>query len=182
MLDVVKIVGLTFLAELGDKTMLSTAAIALRSRSVAKVLTYSALAFIIANSLSVALAACLRIVLDPRILQFVSAVLFVVLGVWIAMSRSEEVKGCEMATYLASLVLAEMGDKTQFTVFSLATTASNPFLVLPIALIGYVVANALMVFLVTRIRRAVSMKIVKIVASVVMVGVGIAMLLQIPFS
>ncbi len=179
MLDLVKIIGLTFLAELGDKTMFSTAAIAMRSRSAIKVLAYSAIAFIIANSIAIALAVTLRLVLNPILLHLVSGVLFVALGIWIALSSSEEASSHEIATYLSSLILAEMGDKTQLTVFSLAVSSNNPLYVLPLALVGYVAANGVAILIVKKVCKAIPATAIKAISSAIMIAVGIAMLIHI---
>jgi putative Ca2+/H+ antiporter (TMEM165/GDT1 family) len=70
-----------FLAELGDKTQISTFAMAANSRSMLSVFIGAAAALILTSVIAVVLGGVIGRFVPERIIKFVSAAVFIVFGV-----------------------------------------------------------------------------------------------------
>jgi putative Ca2+/H+ antiporter (TMEM165/GDT1 family) len=79
-----------FLAELGDKTQISTFAFASESRSPLSVFLGAALALVLTSFLGVALGGLLGRFVPERIMKFLAAVVFLGFGAW---TLVEAIKG-----------------------------------------------------------------------------------------
>lgn len=77
-----------------------------------------------------------------------------------------------------AIAIAELGDKTQLILFSLATRSKNHFQLLLGAIIAFIIADGLAVFLGDIMSDVIPIKYVKIVASVIFVIFGIITLLR----
>ncbi len=141
-----KVLVPVFLAEIGDKTMLTTAAFSLHTNPLLT-LTVSALAYLAANSLPVLLAskAAEALASYASLVQAAAGAGFIAIGLSLLRSEREELvvgKTSSTFSYFLLLTLSEMGDKTQIaTVLSAALTANVP-LTLLLGMIGYVLANS----------------------------------------
>ncbi|MBF0294141.1 MAG: TMEM165/GDT1 family protein [Magnetococcales bacterium] len=124
--------ALIFLAELGDKTQLVCMTLAARHRGL-PVFVGATLAFVVLNVLAVLFGAALAQWLPPNVMTLIVAGLFAVFGVQSLRASGaddqedseEEPKsghGILLSAFLLIFV-AELGDKTQIAVASLAGTA-----------------------------------------------------------
>ena len=127
MRDAMVAFGLTFLAELGDKSMLLAVALAARFRP-RQVLAGIATAAVIMLSLATLLGAALGTALPQRLLAFGGGALFIAFGLWSLRAEDEGEEQAELrgrsvwlGVTLAFLV-AEFGDKTMLAVATLAST------------------------------------------------------------
>jgi Ca2+/H+ antiporter, TMEM165/GDT1 family len=118
--------GLVFLAEMGDKSQLVCMTLAARHRHW-PVLAGSLVAFALLNTLAVAVGAGLAQWLPQRALAAIVALLFGIFGVLALRTHPEEDGVVRergrygiFLTTLLMLVVAEMGDKTQLAVASMA--------------------------------------------------------------
>lgn len=83
--------SLIFIAELGDKTQLAALAFTTSAKSPWMVFLGTSLALICATALAVAFGEVLSNILPPRILQIVSAVLFILVGVFLLVNLARKV-------------------------------------------------------------------------------------------
>ncbi|MBS7644024.1 TMEM165/GDT1 family protein [Candidatus Bathyarchaeota archaeon] len=75
------------------------------------------------------------------------------------------------------LFVAEVGDKTQFAIIGLAAKMQAPLATLLGAALGFVIVDAIGVYLSERMSRIISIKNVKRIAGIVFISVGALTLL-----
>lgn len=168
-------VTLVFIAELGDKTMISTAIFAVQTRRFPAVFLVSILGFTLANLISVGAGFVLRQALDLSIVQLIAALLFIIIGLWMLFlekdQASERAKYGLTACFL-SVFLSEMGDKTQLAVFSSAALYGLPLITLIGGIIGYALANAIGLILAVVASKRLKWSRVKKYAALIMIAIG----------
>jgi putative Ca2+/H+ antiporter (TMEM165/GDT1 family) len=164
------------LAEVGDKTMLSTVLFAINTRRYGLVLLVSTLAFILANTLVVLIGYFTLLLVDLSVLELVAGVILVATGLWIALSggaeRSEDTTRYSVLACFTTVLLMEMGDKTQLAVFSLTVLYAAPVYVLLCGALGYLAANVIGVLVAKTITSRVEWGRVRLVAGVLMALLG----------
>ncbi len=174
-------VGIVFLAELGDKTMISTAVLAMRTKRFLIVLLISILAFVVANMIAILAAWILGYMIERVFISTIAGLLFIAVGIWMLIEREEELKefrGGIAACFLA-ITLAEIGDKTQLAVFTTALATGCPLYALMGGIIGYTIANAIGVLVVKILGDKVQWTKIKTLASAIMIGIGLWLLIEV---
>lgn len=166
---------LVFLAEIGDKTMVSTAIFAAHTRRFLAVYVVSVLAFTFSSVIAVIAGSALRSLVNLSVLEIVASVLFIAAGLWIVLAKSEQ--GCErvkwsLAACFLAILLSELGDKTQLVVFSSTVLHGYPGLILLGGVVGYALANAVGISLVKAVSTKLEWKRVKLCAGLIMVAIG----------
>ena len=78
--------GLVFLAELGDKTQLTTLCLSANYNSKISIFLGSAFALIMSSLLAVLFGAALSRLLPPNYIQIGAGISFIVIGIWILIS------------------------------------------------------------------------------------------------
>jgi putative Ca2+/H+ antiporter (TMEM165/GDT1 family) len=141
--------GLVFVAELGDKTQLAVLAQTCKYRRPWAVFAGASLALIAVTALGAAGGQLVSRLVPPAVLRWGAAAAFVVMGVFVARGAARDAEGnsecvCPdekvanassltmswqaLAGTFGLLFVAELGDKTQLAVLSMATK-STPWLV-----------------------------------------------------
>lgn len=129
MTDLLAVLGVVFLAELGDKSQLLALALAARHRA-AVVLAGIAGAAATMLGIAVVVGAIAGRTLPQRPVQAVAGVLFVAFGIWTLRDEDDEDhddgaagsgRNAWLTTYV-SFLAAEFGDKTMLATITLATT------------------------------------------------------------
>jgi putative Ca2+/H+ antiporter (TMEM165/GDT1 family) len=155
--------GLVFVAELGDKTQLAVLTQTCKYRRPWAVFAGAGLALMAVTALGAAAGQLVSRLVPPHVLRWIAATAFVVMGVLVAreaaMGGEEAVDGeCVLddggqgktsseirrswrafAATFSLLFVAELGDKTQLAVLSMASKTVAPWLVFvggALALIG----------------------------------------------
>jgi putative Ca2+/H+ antiporter (TMEM165/GDT1 family) len=142
--------GLVFIAELGDKTQLAVITQTCKYRRPWAVFGGASLALTLVTLIGAAGGKVLSRFIPAQVLRIVAALAFVVMGVLIAReaikSAQNDAQACEyvgadpecsnsnldwkaFGSTLSLLFVAELGDKTQLSVLSLASKAGSPWLV-----------------------------------------------------
>ncbi|MEM0030752.1 MAG: TMEM165/GDT1 family protein [Desulfurococcaceae archaeon] len=169
-------IALVFIAELGDKTMISTAIFAVQTRRFLAVFLASILGFTLANVISVVAGFIVRQALDLSIVQLVAALLFIVVGLWMLLwdrdHVDEKAKYGITACFLA-VFLSEMGDKTQLAVFSSVILHGLPLVTLTGGIVGYALANLIGLIIARVASKKVKWSQVKKYAALVMITIGV---------
>ena len=109
-------------SELGDRTMIATAAFAAARGEFVRTVAVSVAAFTLANLPVVLAGTLISKYLNLMYLRLISAVLFITVGLIIILSKREAgIIGREasLTLFFTTILLSELGDKSQLTLLSL---------------------------------------------------------------
>ena len=125
--------GLTFIAELGDKTQIAILTLSARY-GFAPVFLGAAVAFVALNGLAVTVGALLAKYVPETVIRYVSAGVFVLFGLLSFRPEKEEEEKERMSkspflTALLVVSLMELGDKTQLSLVALTSRFKAPFFI-----------------------------------------------------
>lgn len=176
---------LVFLAELGDKTQLLTLILAARWRRTLPIVIGLTLASAVSHLGASLLGAALGQTLDPRIGRLLAGVAFIACALWMLWPEGEE--GREEVPPPAALprmilaafsvyLLAELGDKTQFSSALLALQHGTILPVAGAATLAMLAANLPVLWLGTRVGGRLSQRLVRLAAALVFAALGITLL------
>lgn len=174
--------GLIALAELGDKTMVTTIALTLRYGAL-NAITLSIAAFTTSTIIVALNANWLTLVVSPNIMKLVASLAFITLGIIMFMEsfktgvkaqEIDKIGGLRCVVLYGTLLLAELGDKTQLGVFSLAVSVGLiPTIIGGIA--GYLLVNSAAVIMSKLLKRRLSMRLAMRISSIIFIAVGTSM-------
>ena len=145
---------LVFLAELGDKTQLTTIMLSSKS-SASSVFAGAMLAFFVVDGLSTLIGGTLLGFLPYRWVCLGSGLVFIIFGVLPLIHKRERMKReGEKVTLLRTfsmISLMELGDKTQLASIALAAELGSPLVVLLGVMLAFAVVTGIGVVLGSRI-------------------------------
>lgn len=180
MTDLLAVLGIVFVAELGDKSQLLALALAARHRAVV-VLSGIAAAAATMLGIAVVVGAVAGATLPDRPVQVVAGLLFVGFGVWTLRDDGDDDheavdgdRGAWLTTYL-SFLAAEFGDKTMLATVTLATTRGA----VPTwigATLGMTLASSVAIVVGNRLGARLPESLVRMVAAGVFVVLGTLLL------
>ncbi len=170
-------IGMITLAELGDKTMLTTICLSAQSRNSRIVLLATLLALSLATAIAVLIGYFLAMALPIQAIAFISGILFVILGLYTITSHNgDDVETCSNPTGflgIMSLVLvSELGDKSQLAILALAAYSAYPILVFLGAIGGFFIVSTLGAAIGDRIAVSAHIKHIHLAAGVVFIIIG----------
>lgn len=178
-------VGIVFVAELGDKSQLLTLTLTARYRWRI-VLTGISIATALLMAVSAALGAFVGDVVPDRPLELAAGVAFLAFAAWtmsgddedtsdVAPSRSRR---SALTTTIGSFALAELGDKTMLTAFTLSST-NDPVGTWAGATIGMVAANAIALVVGDRVGARLSPRLLRVAVATTFALFGMTLILGI---
>jgi putative Ca2+/H+ antiporter (TMEM165/GDT1 family) len=165
-----------FVAEVGDKTMISTIILAIETRGFVRVLVASIAGFTVANVVAVFVGCIVRLVVDLTIAKILASMLFFTIGFWMILRSEGDRGGVLKYGVLACFLMVffmEMGDKTQLSIFSLTVLYENPLVVLTGGVIGYALANSIGITIAKYLGNRIDWNRVRKYAGLVMILIGI---------
>jgi putative Ca2+/H+ antiporter (TMEM165/GDT1 family) len=167
------------LAEIGDRTQLLAIVLATRFRRPWPVIAGIFVATLANHGLSALAGYLLSDTLHGRWLQFLVAASFFATAVWALIPDKEEEAprqashwGAFIATAIA-FFLVEMGDKTQIATVSLAARFHDVLRVAGGTTAGMMLANVPAVFFGEAATRVAPLKLIRIVAAMIFLGLGV---------
>ncbi|MEM4717404.1 MAG: TMEM165/GDT1 family protein [Desulfurococcaceae archaeon] len=169
-------ISLVFVSELGDKTMISTALIAMETRRFIPVFLASISGYTLASILSIGVGYVTRRILDLNVAQLVVASLFILIGLIMAFRDRGIVNRKTKYGFTACFLmvfLSEMGDKTQLAVLTSTILYGYPLIVLIGGVIGYTLANAIALLLTSIVIHKLEWNRVRKYAGLIMITIGI---------
>ncbi len=171
-------IGLIFLMELGDKTMLTTMCLSAQYRQPKLVLLATMIALTTSSVIAVIIGFILSATLPVEIITYVSGFLFLILGIFtLIRSDSETVDTCDNPGTLFGMftlvLVSELGDKSQIATLALAAQSPFPIMIFLGAIVGFFIVNAIGAYAGTGIAERIPIKTVKRVVGVVFILFGI---------
>jgi putative Ca2+/H+ antiporter (TMEM165/GDT1 family) len=191
--------GLVFVAELGDKTQLAVLTQTCKYRRPWAVFAGAGLALTAVTGLGAAAGQFLSLLVPSHVLRWIAAAAFVVMGVLVAreaaMDGEEPVDGeCALddggqeqaspeigrswrafAATFGLLFVAELGDKTQLAVLSMASKTVAPWLVFAAGTLALIGVTALAVIGGEGLRRVVPRRVLLWASATVFLVMGVLM-------
>lgn len=169
MFTLITVLGLVFVAEMGDKTQLVAMAFAAKY-SPGKVLAGVTIAVAFLNIIAVALGSFVTSIVPIDYIRIAAAVIFIAFGIFNLRDGEDEEKERSfklgaVATVALTFFIGELGDKTQLMTITLAAQYHSPYMVLLGSILGMVAADSLGIVLGTTVFRKIPAKAVKIVSS-----------------
>jgi putative Ca2+/H+ antiporter (TMEM165/GDT1 family) len=173
--------GLVLLAELGDKTMLTTLCLSAQYRRPWLVLLSTMSALAASSVIAVIVGYALSASLPIDIITYVSGFLFLALGIYTLVKSEPDDDACGKPSTLFgmfSLVLfSELGDKSQVAILALAAQSLFPILVFTGAVGGFLIVNAIGAFMGNRTAARIPMNKVRLITGFVFIVFGVLVLL-----
>jgi putative Ca2+/H+ antiporter (TMEM165/GDT1 family) len=174
--------GVVALAEMGDKTQLLSLVLAARFRRPVPIILGILVATLLNHALAGAGGAWLSAQLGPGLMRWVLGLSFIAMGIWALVP--DELDPADSASHgrgifavaFGAFFLAEMGDKTQIATVALA--AKFPALAAVVAgtTIGMLLANVPVVLLGEKLTAKLPLRLVRPLAALVFVILGVAAL------
>jgi len=124
--------GLTFIAEMGDKTQVAILTLAARFGWL-PVFLGAALAFVVLDALAVTVGAILGAYIPADVIRYLSAAVFIIFGLFSFRPIKEEDEAAPQGTrkpFITAflyIALMELGDKTQLSLVALTSRFKMPF-------------------------------------------------------
>ena len=177
----IKALVAVFTSELGDKTMISTATAAIAFKKAWLILLISVLGYVTANIGPLLALTIIKSTLQEHatIVRIIVGLGFIVMGLVTAMKEEEESirRSASLLSYYALVTLAEFGDKTQLATIGIAMNTGKICSTLAFGTIGYLLANSISVLLATLAGHKINYRILKMVAGILFILMGIFALL-----
>jgi putative Ca2+/H+ antiporter (TMEM165/GDT1 family) len=172
------------LAEIGDKTQLLAILLATRFRAPLPIILGIFVATVANHFLAALLGASVADLLDGVWFRYLIAASFVAMAAWTLVPDKVddlEDKPARFGAFLTTLVaffLVEMGDKTQVATIALGARFDNLIMVTMGTTLGMMLANVPAVFLGHELIERVPLNIVRIIAALLFLIIGVWLALQ----
>ncbi len=170
------------LTEIGDKTMLGTVCFSAQTHRPFAVLIVSMLALCLATALTIAVGYFFGLLLPLDVLSWIAGVAFVVLGAYIVLHvETHADESCAPSHTLpgmfVTVLLSELGDKSQLAIFALSATEQFPLAVFAGATLGFLVVNLVGALFGNRLTTVVESGTVHYLTGLLFIAIGLLSLL-----
>jgi len=172
--------GIVAVAEIGDKTQLLSLVLATRFKRPWPIVAGIFAATILNHAAAGAVGAWLMQAIGAQRMRWILAIAFIAMAGWALIPDRFEEKdeklraGSVFWTTAFLFFLVEMGDKTQLATVALAARFDSLWQVVTGTTIGMLAANAPVIWLGESIMKRVPLKVVRIVAALLFVAMGVA--------
>ena len=180
---------LIILAEMGDKTQLTTVMLAARYRAPGRIFLGSFLGEISVSLVGIVIGTAASSLIPVALIGKISGGIFILFGLFSLLSREEddeeaESKGKEgsaskmgVIAAFSLVAVAELGDKTQLAVIALVVEYSSPLSVALGIIGGFAVTSLTGVVLGKSLSHFVSTGLVQKIAAIAFIAIGVILLL-----
>lgn len=144
--------ALIFIAEMGDKTQILSMAFATKYK-IEKILMGVAIGSFINHGLAIILGTLLTQVIKLDMLSLIAGVMFIVFALWSLSVDDDEDEDVSITKYgpivtvALAFFLGELGDKTQLTALTLASSSRYPYIILLGTVSGMVLTSMIGIFI-----------------------------------
>ncbi|KAB3534862.1 TMEM165/GDT1 family protein [Alkaliphilus pronyensis] len=170
---------LIFLAEMGDKTQIFAMAFASKY-SFHKVLMGVFVGSLLNHGLAIILGTYLTHIVPLEAIRFISALAFIFFGIWSLKIDEDNAEANDgnrsygpIITVAAAFFIGELGDKTQLTAITLATTASYPFFILLGTVMGMLATSGIGVWVGSKLGKRIPETTMKLISSSIFIIFGL---------
>jgi putative Ca2+/H+ antiporter (TMEM165/GDT1 family) len=171
--------GVVTLSEIGDKTQLLAFILATKFKNPKPIIAGILVATLINHGFAGAIGAWLTSLTTPSTMSLILGITFIAMAIWIMIPdkyTDEDEKFVKMGVFGTTVVtffLAEMGDKTQIATIALAANYHTLIPVVAGTTLGMLIADVPAVFLGNKAAEKFPLHIVRSVAAVVFVLLGL---------
>ena len=176
--------GVVALAEIGDKTQLLALVLAARFRKPWPIIAGILVATLLNHFLAGAVGAWLANVIGPTAMRWILGLSFIAMAAWMLVpdklddeDAAPRKVGGVFASTTVLFFLVEIGDKTQIATVALAARFDSLAAVVMGTTIGMLLANAPVAFFGDALAKRLPVRAVHLVAALMFLGLGIAVLL-----
>lgn len=175
--------GVVTVAEIGDKTQLLALLLASRFRKPLPITLGILVATLANHAGAAAVGAWLSGAIGPDVMRWLLGISFLAMGVWTLVPDEVDAAGPAkerwgvFGTTTVAFFFLEMGDKTQVATVALAAHYENLALVTAGTTVGMMLANVPAVLLGDVAAKKVPLRVVRAVAAVVFIVLGVAALI-----
>ncbi|NHI83270.1 MAG: TMEM165/GDT1 family protein [Candidatus Thorarchaeota archaeon] len=143
-------IGIVFVTEIADKTMLTTLCLSAQYRRPLVVLLATMLALLLASIIAVVIGTLLALSLPADLILLISAGLFLIMGIHSFVKSIPEEDACRQPTTFLSMIslvlVSELGDKSQLAILALAAQSQFPLFILFGSIAGFFIVNLIGAF------------------------------------
>lgn len=173
---------LVFISEMGDKTQLLALVLTMRYKKPWTILAGVFVATLLNHALASWGGAWISQQVSHQTMTYMLSAIFIIFAAWILIpdKEGELTESSKYGAFLTTMVaffIAEMGDKTQLATVALGAKYSSVWLVTIGSTLGMMASNALAVFFGDKLLAKIPMKYIRIMASVMFLIFGIAILI-----
>ncbi|MFO1413534.1 MAG: TMEM165/GDT1 family protein [Burkholderiales bacterium] len=176
--------GIVALGEMGDKTQLLALLLAARFKRPVPIIAGILVATLANHALAGAVGAWIAAAVGPDVMRWVIGIAFILMAGWILVpdKADDDVEAATrfgvFGTTVIAFFLAEMGDKTQIATVALAARFPDLYAVVLGTTFGMMLANVPAVYLGDAVSRRVPLKVVRAVAALIFVALGVLTLVN----
>ena len=176
--------GIVALAEMGDKTQLLSLLLAVRFRRPLPIILGIFVATVVNHTIAGAVGSWITTVLGPDVLRWILGLSFIGMAVWALIpdklddGEPDTSRLGVFGTTVIAFFLGEMGDKTQVATVALAAHYAAFYAVVAGTTCGMMLADVPAVLLGERVTKMVPLRLVRGVAAVIFLVLGVMALLD----
>lgn len=173
------------LAEIGDKTQLLAIVLATRFKRPMPIILGILVATLANHFLAALVGAQAAAFLDSQWFRYLVAISFILMAGWTLIpdkfDEDEDAKPSRYGAFLTTLIaffFVEMGDKTQIATVALGAQFHSVLAVMTGSTLGMMIANVPAVFLGNELIKRVPLNVVRTIAAMLFLAIGVWLLLQ----
>jgi len=178
--------GIVALGEMGDKTQLLALLLAARFKRPLPIILGILVATLANHTLAAMVGAWIASQFGPQVMRWVIGLGFIAMGAWVLVPDKADEGGLGQVsrfgvfgTTVVAFFLAEMGDKTQIATAALAARFDTLWPVVAGTTLGMLIADVPAVFVGDAVSRRVSLRVVRGIAALMFVVLGVLTLLNV---
>lgn len=178
--------ALIFIAEMGDKTQILSMAFATKYK-IEKILMGVAIGSFINHGLAIILGSLLTQVIKIEMLQLIAGIMFIVFALWSLSVDDDDEDDVSITKYGAIITVAlafflgELGDKTQLTALTLASSSRYPYIILAGTVSGMVLTSMIGIFIGSKLGSKIPEMQLKLGAFAIFIFFGLQKILVSPY-
>jgi len=167
--------------ELADKTMLVAMCFGAEQQNNGRILLAVVSALMVSTSVAIVLGGGLRAIIPINWLTYISGVLFILLGLHSIFFRDDDEdmecsSDAELGAMFSTVLISELGDKSQLAILGLAVNSAFPLAVFSGAVTAFIIVTMLSIGIGSKLGTFGEKSAIHKIAGVIFVAVGLLVL------